>query len=149
MKLSDKVNNLLFPVVIFVLSIFHCTPMYASDPLLELHRSKFNWMVEEQLDSLSSVLSEDLKYIHSNGWIETKEEVLENIASRHLGYREVIVDEEDVRYYGKTGIVTGRGLFRVSLDGDPMEFELSYTEVYHKKDGQWELVQRHACRPPE
>ena len=144
-----KGKYVLIPVVIFAISIFHCTQMYASDPLLELHRSKFNWMVEEQLDSLSAVLSEDLKYIHSNGWIETKAEVLENIESGHLGYREIIIEEENVRYFGKTGIVTGRGLFRVALDGDPLEIELLYTEVYHKRDGEWELVQRHACRPVE
>ena len=149
MELMEKVKNLLIPVVIFGLSICHCAEMYASDPLLELHRSKFNWMVEQQLDSLSAVLSDDLKYIHSNGWIETKTEVLENIESGHLGYREVIVDDEYVRYFGKTGIVTGRGLFRVALDGDSLEIELLYTEVYHQKDGQWELVQRHACRPTE
>lgn len=148
MKFLEKVKHLFIPAAIFAMSILHCSQMYASDPLLELHRSKFNWMVEEQLDSLDAVLSNDLKYIHSNGWIETKAEVLGNIRSGHLGYREVMIEEEDVRYYGETGIITGRGLFRVALDGDPLEIELLYTEIYHKKDGRWKLVQRHACRPP-
>ena len=46
------------------------------DTLLQLSKRKFNWMIDKKLDSLSAVLDENVRYVHSNGWIQNKNEII-------------------------------------------------------------------------
>lgn len=111
-----------------------------------IHLQKFKWLIDKKTDSLSTLLHNDVHYIHSNGWKETKEELLRNIQSNKLSYQGVTIHESEVRIEGNTGIVTGKGTFNVSLDGKPMEIQLYYTEVYVITENGIKLMSRHACK---
>jgi hypothetical protein len=113
----------------------------------QLHEQKFRWLSEVDTVALGELLAEDAVYVHSNGWRESKEEVLHNIVSGKLTYKEVQVTSSEVRQYGQTYIVNGKGIFQVALDGNPLTIQLDYTEVYVKSGEQFLLVSRHACRP--
>ncbi|MEI6264802.1 MAG: nuclear transport factor 2 family protein [Sphingobacteriia bacterium] len=112
--------------------------------ILQLHESKFEWLVKKQYDSLKSVLDESLVYIHSNGWTESKDEIIADLKSGKLNYLGVKVTESKARIFKGTGIVTGKGTFNVVMDGKPIELQLMYTEVYVEKKKGWKLVSRHA-----
>lgn len=112
----------------------------------KLHRDKFIWMIERQTDSLLKYLHEDALYIHSNGWVENKKEVIENIRSGKLTYRNVDIKENTCRVDGQTAVITGKAIFFVSLDGKDIDIPLLYTEVYSLHGGQPRLFSRHACR---
>lgn len=115
--------------------------------LLQLHEKKFRWMIEKKLDSLQIILDERLLYIHSNGWTETAKEVIDDIRSGELIMNSVKVTEASVRVFkNNTGIITGKGLFNVVVNGNGVELNLYYTEVYIKKKNSWMLVSRHACK---
>lgn len=114
--------------------------------VLSLHNKKFNWMIEGKTDSLEMVLHPDLMYIHSNGWTETKEEMSANLKNGKLEYHKVHIKESQVRVSGNTAIVTGKGVFSVSLEGKQSEFPLYYTEVYVLDNDTTRLISRHACR---
>lgn len=114
--------------------------------LRNISREKFTWMIEKQTGKLKQLLDENVQYIHSNGWIETKAEVVNDIISGKLNYVSVNVASDTVRIFKKTGIVTGRGLFKVTMDGKEVELKLLYTEVYIKQKKHWILVQRNACK---
>ncbi|MBK8852589.1 MAG: nuclear transport factor 2 family protein [Saprospiraceae bacterium] len=111
-----------------------------------LHIDKFRWMKNRNIDSLSEILHKDVFYIHSNGWKETREEVLNNLSSEKLTYHDITVNESETRIFGNTGIVTGKGLFKVSLDNKPLEINLYYTEVYVFEGKNIYLISRHATR---
>lgn len=112
----------------------------------DVHLAKFRWMELQQLDSLSAFLHPDLKYIHSNGWIESKDDVLKDLQSGKLVYQKVQVQEAQVRQIAQTAIVTGKGNFKVVMDGKSLDINLLYTEVYVKQKKQWLLISRHANR---
>lgn len=112
--------------------------------ILQLHEVKFEWLVKKQYDSLKSVLDEKLIYIHSNGWTESKDEIIADLKSGKLNYLGVKVTESKARIFKGTGIVTGKGIFNVILEGKPVELQLMYTEVYLEKKKGWKLVSRHA-----
>ncbi len=111
-----------------------------------IHLKKFKWLAEQQYDSLSTLLHDDVHYIHSNGWKESKADVIANLKSGKLTYTEVKVHESDVRLISNTGVVTGKGTFYVSMDGKPYSFDLYYTEVYVNTDTGIKLISRHACK---
>ncbi|MFN4300164.1 MAG: nuclear transport factor 2 family protein [Thermaurantimonas sp.] len=111
-----------------------------------LHAVKFRWMIERNLDSLAMLLHPKLQYIHSNGWIESRDEVLENIRSGKLIYRQVEIQSISVREKGMKAIVKGRGTFHVTLDGKDISIPLSYEEHYKKSRKGWQLIFRKSQR---
>jgi hypothetical protein len=111
-----------------------------------IHRQKFEWMINKELTLLQEILDDQLLYVHSNGWRETSNEVVENIASGKLEYKAVEIASSVVRYFNDIAIVNGRGTFHVALDGKPLEIVLDYTEVYRRELNRWVLVTRHAAR---
>ncbi|MBX2956410.1 MAG: nuclear transport factor 2 family protein [Cyclobacteriaceae bacterium] len=116
--------------------------------ILDLSQRKFVWLINKQLDSLNLVLDNDLAYIHSNGWVESKQDVLENLRSGKLVYGDVQIENAKVRLYKSTAIVTGTGKFSGGNNGNTFDLRLLYTEVYVLKNKKWLLVSRHANRLP-
>jgi hypothetical protein len=112
--------------------------------VLDLHQKKFDWMINKQYDSLLNIFDNQLIYIHSNGWIETKSDIITDLKSGKLNYLKVNVTEAKARIYKNTAIVNGSGVFNVMLEGKPIEINLIYTEVYINKKNKWQLASRHA-----
>ena len=119
---------------------------YLESQIHQAHLKKFKWYAAQQFDSLNTLLHEDVHYIHSNGWKESKAEVIANIKSGKLTYTDVKVHESKTRVVDNTGVVTGKGTFYVSMDGKPYAFDLYYTEVYVMTDEGIQLISRHACK---
>ena len=116
--------------------------------IIALHQKKFDFMISKQFDSLSLILDADLKYIHSNGWVESKEDLLANLKSDKLVYEKVTVSETKVTLTNHVAIVSGKGLFSVILENQTLEIPLMYSEIYVKKRGKWLLLHRHANKLP-
>ena len=116
--------------------------------IIALHQKKFDFMISKQFDSLSLILDADLKYIHSNGWVESKEDLLANLKSDKLVYEKVTVSETKVTLTNRVAIVSGKGLFSVILENQTLEIPLMYSEIYVKKRGKWLLLHRHANKLP-
>ena len=105
-------------------------------------------MIHKYLDSLKNVLDDNLRYVHSNGWIETKQEVLDDIVSGKLNYTSEDIHSAQARVYAQTAIVNGTGKFQVTMNGTVITIELGYTEVYIQRKERWFLASRHANRMP-
>jgi len=125
---------------------FYLKSKHQAQTIHNLHLKKFKWMADQQIDSLSTLLHDEVHYIHSNGWLESKSEVLTNIQSGKLSYTDVKVHQSDVRLIDNTAIVTGKGTFYVKMDGNPYEFNLYYSEVYVITQDGNKLLSRHACK---
>jgi hypothetical protein len=117
-----------------------------SQLLIDLHKKKFSWLVDKNYDSLQVLLDEKLLYIHSNGLTETKADVFSNLKSEVISYTRSDVTEAQVRFFGNSAVITGKGAFAGKARGTPFELNLVYTEVYSKVNNKWRLVSRHACR---
>ncbi|MFN3950916.1 MAG: nuclear transport factor 2 family protein [Thermaurantimonas sp.] len=110
--------------------------------VLQLHASKFRWMIDRNLDSLSMLLHPKLQYIHSNGWTESRSEVIENIRSGKLVYKMVEIESTSIRKRKTRAVVVGKGTFQVSLDGSDITIRLQYEEHYKKSRKGWQLIYR-------
>ncbi len=139
---------------LFVLVLFLCPDcLFAQSVntesyLLSLSQAKFKWMVTKNIDSLKSLIDERMQYVHSNGWVQSKQEVLADFASGKLVYREVDIQMASVRLYEHMAIVVGKGRFAGEVSKTAFDMELMYTEVYVQKGQRWQLVSRHANRMP-
>lgn len=149
MKFHQKFNNLK-KLLIFLFcfcAIVASAQLKNQDTfLLDLSKRKFDWMVKKKLDSLSMILDEQLLYIHSNGLIQKKEEMLESFKTGSLLLDSVKIIDAAIRMFGSTAIITGKGNFYGSMRGTPFQSILLYTEVYLNENHQWKLVSRHASK---
>jgi hypothetical protein len=116
--------------------------------VLDLSRRKFDWLIQGKADSLESLLDERLEYVHSNGWVQTRTEVLGDMKSGKLVYQQVIIKSAAARHYGQSAVVTGLGQFEGINSGNPFKLDLRYTEVYVRSGSRWKLVSRHSNRMP-
>ena len=116
--------------------------------ILDLSKNKFDWLINNQYDSLEKYLDERIQYIHSNGWIQNKTEVLGDMRSGKLVYMKVNVKEASVRVYDRMAVVTGLGTFEGVNSGTPFSIDLRYTEVFVKSASRWLLASRHSNRMP-
>ncbi len=116
--------------------------------ILDLSKKKFEWMVNKNTDSLKVLLDEQVKYIHSNGWTQSKHEVIEDCLSGKLIYQKIEISEATVRLYNATAIVTGKGKFSGAVNQTPFVLDLTYTEVYIKENNRWLLASRHSNKMP-
>ena len=114
--------------------------------VLQLSKQKFKWIVGKNNDSLNYVLDDRLSFIHSNGWVQTKKELMDDLASGKLNYVSIDVLSASARLYPKSAVVTGRGKFVATLNGNTNTYELAYTETYVLQKREWKLVSRHASR---
>ena len=117
-----------------------------SKELINLHKRKFAWLISKNYDSLQWLLDDNLLYIHSNGLTESKDDVFNNLKDEVIAYTKSNVTEAQVRIFGNSAIITGKGAFAGKARGTPFELNLLYTEVYSKLSGRWRLVSRHACK---
>lgn len=137
--------------IIVLLLVFSASAIYAQSDkavaeVLSLHKKKFEWLINKNYDSLTAVLDDELMYIHSNGWIETRSQVLDDLKTGVITYTKSEVIESKVRMFGNSAVITGKGAFAGTARGNAFELNLLYTEVYSRVSGKWKLVSRHACR---
>lgn len=139
-------------LVLFAVSFFSASAQKKTDEsaieklVLRLHEKKFRWMENKQFDSLKMILDERVVYVHSNGWVQNKTEITEDLKSGKLVMNSVVISEATARVYKGAVIVNGKGVFNVIVNGAAVEIPLLYTEVYVRKKEGWLLVSRHANR---
>ncbi len=138
-------------IIIFVFAIIGGNSIAQSkieQSVLDLSKRKFNWLINKQYDSLNAVLDDKLEYVHSNGWVQSKMDVINDTKSGDMVYQSVDIKEAKARAYNNDAvIVTGTGTFS-GIHGQSFTILLHYTEVYIKSGNRWKLVSRHSNRMP-
>ena len=137
---------ILFFLLIAGTQSFSQTP--EAEKVNNLHKKKFDWMVIKNYDSLNWVIDGSVKFIHSTGWTQSKQDIMDDLKSGKLNYTAIVVQESSVSIYNnQSAVVTGKGNFK-GLTAEKTEFNVNllYTEVYVKTKKQWKLVSRHACK---
>ena len=103
--------------------------------VLQLSKAKFKWLVSKNVDSLKYFLDDRLTYVHSNGWMQSKTELINDLLSGKLTYVSIEVMEDSIRVYSRSAVVTGKGKFVAIIDGSTNTYILSYTETYVLQKG--------------
>lgn len=108
--------------------------------------TKNRWLIENNIDSIRSLLDNRCLYMHSNGWVQTADEVIKDMQSKKLVYKKVTIAESQARQFESMVIVTGKGRFEGEVDGKAFGMVLMYTEVYVKRKSSWKLVSRQSTK---
>jgi len=117
--------------------------------LRQTEQRRYRAMVDAELAALGPLLGEELRFVHSNGGVQDRAELLAALGSGRLDYLSVRTRDERVRAYGDTGVVGGAADLEVRAAGGPeLALRILFTAVYAKRDGSWQLVAYQSTRAP-
>ncbi len=109
---------------------------------------RYKAMENRDVPTLSRYLADDLIYTHSTAVVDSKATYVESIRSGKVHYKQTVRSDIRVIPYGCTAVMTGRGDFKVAVDGKDIEVQLRFTNVWIMNDEGWQMVAWEATRIP-
>ncbi len=110
--------------------------------VLQLEKDRFKAMIRKDSLFLSSVLSEELLYIHSNGVQDSKATLIKNIRSGNVEYHSIDLQQADIRTNNQTAWIHGVAKMKVRMGNavNLTEMVVRYLDIYQRENGMWKLV---------
>lgn len=116
------------------------------DSLLIKQSKIFHQMLLKNDFVLESKLDDALSYGHSNGWVENKQQMLQNLSSKYIVYNSIVEDSMQQQISKKIGYVRFVANIDVTLNGKQSVFRLRVLEVWRKRNATWKLFARQAVK---
>lgn len=110
--------------------------------LKEFHQA----LVSKNTISINQQTDKALSYGHSNGWVETKKELIEHLESGYMGYNSFREDSINVEVNGNLAHARFIADINATMSGKEFTFKLRVLEVWVKKGKRWVLFARQAIR---
>lgn len=95
---------------------------------------------------LKKLLHDKLSYGHSNGWIETKREVIEDLYNGKLIYNKLEPGALEMVEEGSMATVRTDLNIDVSLRGTPIKMKLHVLQVWVREKKGWLLLSRQSTK---
>jgi hypothetical protein len=103
-------------------------------------------LVKKNTVSINQQTDKALSYGHSNGWVETKTELMKNLETGYLSYESYKEDSITVVINGTMANVRFIADINASLNGVPSAYHLKVLEVWVKKGKRWLLFARQSVK---
>ena len=110
--------------------------------LKEFHQA----LVNKNKVSINQQTDKALSYGHSNGWVETKKELIEHLESGYMEYNSFREDSIKVEVNGNLAHARFIAEINATMGGKEFTFQLRVLEVWVKKGKRWVLFARQAVR---
>jgi ketosteroid isomerase-like protein len=109
--------------------------------ILELEQRLAAAWVKGDRAFIDGLLANDWTVIDQAGRVLTKQQVLdETFASTKRRIEAMVVDDVKVRRLGRAAVATGRTRAAGSYRGQSATVTLRFTDVFHFRDGRWQIV---------
>ena len=110
--------------------------------LKEFHQA----LVNKNMVSINQQTDKVLSYGHSNGWIETKTDMIKNLETGYINYHSYQEDSLQLMINGNMANARFVADINVTLNGNTNTFHLKVLEVWIKKGKRWLLFARQAVK---
>lgn len=103
-------------------------------------------MIQKDSATLAVLLHEDLTYGHSNGWTETKKEMIGNLVSGKMQYRMIISETPEFKLSGDVATLKTRSEISYTVNGEEGMLKLFVVQVWKKENENWKLLVRQSTK---
>ena len=114
----------------------------------ELDRRCAEFAIQGDAAALSSILADDLRYVHATGTVDTKQSLVASIASGAVEYVSIESEDVEVRVIGDAAILTSSGRLHVRARGNEIKLRGLFLRVYVKGAEGWKLTFHQGTRLP-
>jgi hypothetical protein len=103
-------------------------------------------LVNKNTVSINQQTDKALSYGHSNGWVQTKTELIKDFETGYISYQNFKEDSLSVSINGNAANVRFLADITATLKGTTSSFHLKVLEVWLKKGRSWILFGRQAIK---
>ena len=97
-------------------------------------------LAKRDVTTLDDIWADDYTFTNPHGDFLTKKQRLENIRSAHTQIESVGSEDQDVRVYGDTAVITGRVTLKGKYSGKEASGLYRSISVWVNQRGRWRLV---------
>ena len=136
-------------IVVTILFLFVYSLTLAQTPFLKEAVAKLDKaLIAKDTITLKQLLHKDLSYGHSNAWVETKQDVINDLISGKLVYS--AIDSKDFVWTASKDWATVRTTSVVNyvLDGKVGVLQLHVMQCWLKTNKGWQLIARQSTKLP-
>jgi hypothetical protein len=134
--------------VLLILTFFiYCNTFAQADKSLEKAIAGFNAaLINKDSVTLKKLVSDKIVYGHSNGWKQTKRELIDDLYNGKIIYKVINSADEQVTTEGNTACVRATLGIDVVMEGKDMHFKLHALQVWIKKNKDWQMLSRQSIK---
>lgn len=136
-----KIFTILFCFITVV-----ATAQTDEDKLTATIKEFHQMLVNGNTVSINQQTDKALTYGHSNGWVETKTDLIKNLETGYMNYNSYKEDSLQVMMNGTMANVRFVADIAATLNGKDGNFHLKVLEVWVRKGKRWLLFARQAVR---
>ena len=111
----------------------------AQQEIINLSHQKWDWMSEKNADALAQLFHDEAVFVHMGGAWGKKQEV-DIIRGGMIHYKKATIHNESVRFAENTAIVLCDMDLLAVVGGNEVTNHFMVTEVYVKKENNWQLA---------
>ena len=105
-------------------------------------------LVKKNTVSINQQTDKALSYGHSNGWVQTKTDIIKDFETGFISYQGFKEDSITVAMNGNMANVRFIADITATMKATTTTFHLKVLEVWVKKGKRWVLFGRQAVKPP-
>lgn len=136
----------IFCTAILVMSVLASMAQPEQEKLVATMKQFHQALVKKNTVSINQQTDKSLSYGHSNGWVETKTELIQNLETGYMSYLEIREDSIRAEFNGNMAHARFIADINASVNGNKNSFHLKVLEVWVKKGKRWLLFARQAVR---
>ena len=102
-------------------------------------------LVKADTVQLKKLLDDKLNYGHSNAWVQTKRDVINDLYNGKLNYKSINQEPPQIVMSGNTALVRASADIKVVMNGYPQQFKLNILQVWVWNKG-WKLFGRQGVK---
>jgi len=100
-------------------------------------------------EALTAIFSDDLRYAHSNGIVDTKASFIDILTTGKTKYAGYDYEEQNFTFPARgIALMTGRAHVKALTATGEMDSVLSYLAVWREEGGQWRFLAWQSCKLP-
>jgi hypothetical protein len=100
-------------------------------------------------DKLGAIFSDDLRYAHSSGVVDTKATFIDILATGKTKYVGYDYEEQSFTFPAPgIALMTGRAHVKAVTATGEMDSVLSFLAVWREENGQWRFLAWQSCKVP-
>lgn len=113
--------------------------------------ARLSAMKSADRDKLSAIFSDDLRYSHSSGVVDTKASFIDVLTKGTTKYLSVDYEEQNFTFPAPgIALMTGRAKFKIGTPNGEIDPTLAFLAVWRLEDGHWRFLAWQSCKltPP-
>jgi len=146
-SIMKQIVSFILVLIIAVTSIAQSKSSKREAQILTKMSALSSALLNKDSISLSNLLADDVTYGHSNGLMQTKEELIKVVMSGEQDYKSYkLINNITVRFHGNVAIVNGRYDVSLIMDNKQLNLDLNMLLVWVKQGKDWVLKARQSIK---